>query len=197
MIENWLFVLAILAVLMIPGPANAMVASSAYQHGPLKTSLYIPAILVGYLYAINAWALLIHLFSPIWPGFRGVVHVLSLIWVGWMTFHFYQAQQLQQYNKGHPHLHPWKMFRITLKNPKAALLAAGILPTATWQSPVNFLLVFAAFIAVAVPVTFFWIYFGQALLANQLKRISNKLIYKITLLLLLLCLIPVWIKLWD
>jgi len=42
MIENWLFVFAIIAVLMIPGPANALVASSAYQQGTAKTSLYIP-----------------------------------------------------------------------------------------------------------------------------------------------------------
>lgn len=65
MIENWLFVFATIAVLMIPGPANALVASSAYQQGTAKTSLYIPVILVGYLYAINGWALLVHLFSPI------------------------------------------------------------------------------------------------------------------------------------
>ncbi|PWF33665.1 threonine transporter RhtB, partial [Yersinia pestis] len=52
MIENWLFVLGLIAVMMVPGPANALVASSAHQQGQAKTSLYLPAILLGYFYAI-------------------------------------------------------------------------------------------------------------------------------------------------
>ena len=43
MIESWLFVLAMIAVLMIPGPTNALLASSAHQQGIAKTSLLIPA----------------------------------------------------------------------------------------------------------------------------------------------------------
>ena len=53
MIESWLFVLAVIAVLMIPGPTNALLASSAHQKGLAKTSLFIPAELLGYFYAIN------------------------------------------------------------------------------------------------------------------------------------------------
>ena len=53
MIESWLFVLAMIAVLMIPGPTNALLASSAHQQGLKKTSLFIPAELFGYFYAIN------------------------------------------------------------------------------------------------------------------------------------------------
>ena len=98
---------------MIPGPANALVASSAYQQGTAKTSLYIPVILVGYLYAINGWALLVHLFSPIWPSFQELVHVLSAIGVGWMTFHLFKARQLEQYNQSHPQIRPWQMFKGT------------------------------------------------------------------------------------
>ena len=67
MIESWLFVLAMIAVLMIPGPTNALLASSAHQQGLAKTSLLVPAELFGYFYAINLWALLIHLSTPTWP----------------------------------------------------------------------------------------------------------------------------------
>ncbi len=48
MIESWLFVLAMIAVLMIPGPTNALLASSAHQQGLAKTSLLVPAELFGY-----------------------------------------------------------------------------------------------------------------------------------------------------
>ena len=42
MIESWLFVFAMIAVFLIPGPTNALLASSAHQQGVLKTSLLIP-----------------------------------------------------------------------------------------------------------------------------------------------------------
>lgn len=194
MIENWLFVFATIAVLMIPGPANALVASSAYQQGTAKTSLYIPVILVGYLYAINGWALLVHLFSPIWPSFQELVHVLSAIGVGWMTFHLFKARQLEQYNQSHPQIRPWQMFKGTLKNPKAALLATGILPLSTWESPSNFVLVFAIFTGIALLVALFWMIFGQAILAGESAKRKADLIYKGSALLLLLCLVPLLIN---
>ena len=182
---------------MIPGPANALVASAAYQQGKLKTSLYIPVILIGYLYAINGWALLIHLFSPIWPSFQELLHVLSAIGVGWMTFRLFKAQQLEQYNQTHPQIRPWQMFKGTLKNPKAALLAAGILPLSTWQSPSNFILVFAIFALVALLVALFWIVFGQAILAGESAKRKADLIYKGSALFLLLCLLPLLISSLD
>ncbi|MBQ1494215.1 MAG: threonine transporter RhtB, partial [Acinetobacter sp.] len=37
MIESWFFVLAMIAVLLIPGPTNALLASSTHQQGVLKT----------------------------------------------------------------------------------------------------------------------------------------------------------------
>lgn len=88
MIESWLFVLAMIAVLMIPGPTNALLASSAHQQGIAKTSLFIPAELLGYFYAINLWALLIHLCSPVWPNFIHIVHFLVLfMWFGWLSIY--------------------------------------------------------------------------------------------------------------
>ena len=86
MIESWLFVLAMIAVLMIPGPTNALLASSAHQQGIAKTSLLIPAEFFGYMYAISLWALFIHLSAPIWPYLIDILHVLSAGYVFWMSF---------------------------------------------------------------------------------------------------------------
>ena len=77
MIESWWFVLAMIAVLMIPGPTNALLASSAHQQGIAKTSMLIPAELFGYAYAISLWALLIHLSAPIWPYFIDILPFLA------------------------------------------------------------------------------------------------------------------------
>lgn len=190
MIENWLFILAIIAVLMIPGPGNALVASSAHQLGKARTSLLIPAILAGYLYAINAWALLIHLLSPTWPNFQACVHILSSIYVGWMTFRLYKIHQLEKHSKAHPSIRPWEMFFTTLKNPKAALIAAGILPSNTWDQPYNFILIFSIFSILVLPVFAFWMVYGQTLLSNQSGKIKADLLYKGSALFLLICLIP-------
>src|SRR5690606_24978483 len=95
-----------------------------------------------------------------------------------MTLHYYKAQQLERYSKHHPQIPLWQMFTVTLSNPKAALLAFGILPMETWHSPTNFVLVFAAFCLSTVPVGIFWMVFGQAILSSHSEKIKAGLIYK-------------------
>ena len=196
MIEHWLFVLGIIAVLMIPGPGNALVAGAAYQYGQAKASLLIPAILFGYLYAINAWALIIHLLSPIWPNFQMLLHLVSSVYVGWMTFRLCREEQLEKYYSKHQSLQPWQMFSGTLKNPKAAVFATAILPEATWAGPQQFILVFSIFALLLVPVAVFWMAFGQAILAGESRQIKTDLLYKGSVLFLLLCTIPLILHQW-
>ncbi|TCB74104.1 threonine transporter RhtB [Acinetobacter sp. ANC 3781] len=194
MIESWLFVLAMIAVLMIPGPTNALLASSAHQQGIAKTSLFIPAELLGYFYAINLWALLIHLCSPVWPNFIHIVHFFSALYVVWMAFHLWKASDLEKHNQRHPSIRPRQLFFSTFKNPKALLFATGILPIETWNNPTNFVLVFASFSLVLLPTVMFWMSFGSAILAGQSKQIKADLLYKGSAMLLLVCMLPVVIR---
>lgn len=194
MIESWLFVLAVIAVLMIPGPTNALLASSAHQQGIAKTSLFIPAKLLGYFYAINLWALLIHVCSPVWPNFIHIVHFFSALYVVWMAFHLWKASDLEKHNQRHPSIRPRQLFFSTFKNPKALLFATGVLPIETWNNPTNFVLVFAAFSLVLLPTAVFWMSFGRAILAGQSKQIKADLLYKGSAMLLLLGMLPVVIR---
>lgn len=194
MIESWLFVLAVIAVLMIPGPTNALLASSAHQQGLAKTSLFIPAKLLGYFYAINLWALLIHVCSPVWPNFIHIVHFFSALYVVWMAFHLWKASDLEKHNQRHPSIRPRQLFFSTFKNPKALLFATGVLPIETWNNPTNFVLVFAAFSLVLLPTAVFWMSFGRAILAGQSKQIKADLLYKGSAMLLLLGMLPVVIR---
>ncbi len=59
MIESWLFIFAVIAVLLVPGPTNALLASAAHHQGIFKTLLLVPMQLLGYVYAISIWALVI------------------------------------------------------------------------------------------------------------------------------------------
>ncbi|ENW79536.1 hypothetical protein F909_03149 [Acinetobacter sp. ANC 3929] len=134
MIESWFFVLAMLAVLLIPGPTNALLASATHQHGVAKTMTFIPIEWLGYLYGVSLWALFIHLFAPIWPAIGAILHTLSLLYVLWMAFHLWKGSHLQKLDQHHQHIRKRQLFISTLKNPKTVLLASGIFPSETWNS---------------------------------------------------------------
>ena len=191
MIESWLLVLAMMAVLMTPGPSNALLASSAHQQGMAKTIVLVPAELMGYFYAINIWALIIHLSAPVWPNLIHILHFLSIVYVLWLAFHLWKSAHLQQHNQKHPSIQPRELFLTSLKNPKAILFAAGIFPLETWNSPLNFVMVFAVFALVLLPVALFWMSFGRAILSGQNQKIKADLLYKGSALMLILCMFPV------
>ncbi|MEQ1111976.1 LysE family translocator [Acinetobacter johnsonii] len=194
MIESWLFVLAMIAVLMIPGPTNALLASSAHQQGLAKTSLLVPAELFGYFYAINLWALLIHLSTPTWPYLIDLLHALGAVYVFWLAFHLWKSSHLEKHNQRFTSIRPKQLFFSTLKNPKAVLFAAGIFPYEAWDNPTNFFLVFAVFSLVLLPTALFWMSFGRAILSGESKQIKADLLYKGSAMLLLVCMFPVILR---
>lgn len=194
MIESWLFVFAMIAVFLIPGPTNALLASSAHQQGIPKTSLLIPAELLGYIYAISLWSLFIHLTYPVWPHLITLLHVLSALYVFWIAFHLWKSTHLQSHHQKHPHIRPHQLFFSTLKNPKALLFAAGILPLEMWNSSLNAGLVFLVFSLILIPVALFWMVFGKAILVGNLKQIKADHLYKGSAMLLIICMLPVVIR---
>ncbi|GGH43982.1 threonine transporter RhtB [Acinetobacter courvalinii] len=195
MIESWFFVLAMLAVLLIPGPTNALLASATHQQGVPKTIKFIPIEWLGYMYGISLWALLIHLFDPIWPALGAILHTASLLYVLWMAFHLWKSSHLQKHDQHHPHIRKRQLFMSTLKNPKTVLLAAGIFPSETWNSIENALMVFAVFSLILLPVSIFWMIFGRALMAGSLIGIKADHLYKGSAVLLLICMLPMIFRL--
>ncbi|ENU32020.1 LysE family transporter [Acinetobacter sp. NIPH 1852] len=190
MIESWFFVLAMLAVLLIPGPTNAMLASATHQQGVPKTLAFIPIEWLGYIYGVSLWALFIHLFEPIWPALGVILHVGGLLYVLWMAFHLWKSSHLQKHSQHHQHIRKTQLFISTLKNPKTVLLAAGIFPLETWNSVQNAALVFTIFTLILIPVSIFWMVFGRALLAGSLAGIKADHLYKGSAMLLLICMLP-------
>ncbi|MFW1859434.1 threonine transporter RhtB [Acinetobacter defluvii] len=194
MIENWLFIAAMLAVLLIPGPTNALLASSAHHQGVIKTFALVPAQLFGYLYGISIWALLIHLTLPIWPLLIDILHIASMAYVLWLAFHLWKASHLQNHSQVHKTLSPSQLFISTLKNPKTILFAAGIFPIETWDSYLHYFIVIGIFILCLIPCALFWIYWGRTVLAGKLKGVSADRLYKGSALFLILCMLPVVVR---
>lgn len=191
MIENWFFILAVIAVLMIPGPTNALLASSAHQQGIAKTSWYLPMQLFGYLYAVNLWALFIHLAQPIWPYMPLILHIAAACSVLFWAFYLWKSKHLQQHSQRHQTIKPYQLFFATLKNPKALLFAAGIFPAATWEQPINTFWVFVVFALVLIPTSLYWMSFGRALLDPENSQKHADLLSKGSALLLMICVLPV------
>lgn len=194
MIENWLFIAAMLAVLLIPGPTNALLASSAHHQGVFKTFALVPAQLFGYVYGISIWALLIHLSLPIWPLLIDILHIASMAYVLWLAFHLWKASHLQNHSQLHKTLSPSQLFISTLKNPKTILFAAGIFPIETWDSYLHYFIVMGIFSLCLIPCALFWIYWGRTVLAGNLKGVSADRLYKGSALFLILCMLPVVVR---
>ena len=194
MIENWLFILAIIAVLLIPGPGNALFARSAHDQGILTTIRLMPAELLGYIYGMSLCALLIHLSMPIWPNLIHILHIASMFYVLWLAFHLWNTTQLQQYTQKQQYPKSRQIFISTLRNPKIVLLSAGVLPMQTWESAQDYATVMGIFALCLIPCTLFWIHFGRALFAAASSNISTEKLYKGSAMLLVLCMLPLLIR---
>lgn len=197
MIQSWFFVLAMMAVLMIPGPTNALLASSAHQQGIVKTSFFIPAELLGYIYAISLWSLFIHLCSPTWPHLMTLMHGFSIVYVLWLAVGLWKLSYLEKHNQKYTSIRPRQLFFATFKNPKALLFAVGIFPYETWETPINFMAVYLVFALVLVPTALFWMVFGRAILANGFKKIKADRFYRGSALVLILCMLPVVLRFFN
>jgi len=190
MIGSWFFIFAIVAVLLIPGPSNAFLANVAHHQGPLKSLKLIPIEILGYVYGISLWALIIHLSMPTWPMLLHILHFISALYVIWLAFHLWKSTHLEKQRQSYPDLKPRQLFLSILKNPKTILFAVGIFPAETWNSFENYAVVFGIFILCLIPSTLFWIYFGRALLAGEWYGLNANQLYKGSALLLVLCMLP-------
>lgn len=192
MIESWLFVFAIIMVLLIPDSSNAMLANSAHQQGILKTLKFIPIGILSYFYGISLWALIVHLGLPIWPVLLHILHVCSGLYVIWLASHLWKISQLEKHRLKYPELKSKHIFLTILKNPKTILFAIGIFPFETWDSFENYVWVLAVFCACLALCSLFWMYFGRDLLSGKIKGMSANHYYKGSALLLMFGMLPVF-----
>lgn len=197
MVEYGLTVLALFSILIIPGPTNALLASSARHVGIKKTIRLIPAQFVGYLYAIGLWSLFIHLTKDIWPALTSLLYIFSFAYVVWLGVNLWKMKQLEQHSQQHPNIKPKQLFYATFKNPKALLLTVAIFPDKTWDSFFDYGLSMALLAAILIPSALFWMYFGDRLLTGKVKGIKQEQLYKNSALLLLLCLFPLVARLFN
>lgn len=197
MVENWLFIFAIFAVLLIPGPTNALLASSAHHQGIFKTFSLIPIELLGYVYGISIWSLIMHLTMPVWPMLTSILHAISALYVLWLAFHLWKTVHLEQHSRKNTSLNSSQLFKSTLKNPKSLLFAAGIFPEWTWDSFENYGFVIGIFCLILIPCALAWIYFGRKVLTGDVKGMTADRLYKGSAMFLMISMLPVFVGFFD
>lgn len=192
---DFFLIITLITLFLIPGPSNALFAYTSYKKNIFYTLKYLPFEYFGYIYAISLCRLFVHIMQPYWTALITILHSLSLIYVLWLAFRLWKASDL------HRHLAPKKdlsssaMFYATLRNPKTVLLTVGILPAHTWASPENFIRMMLLLLLIMIPTALFWMFFGRALLSNNLMGLKAKRLYRFSAIVLILCTVPMILSL--
>lgn len=190
MVETWLFLFAICVVVLIPGPCNVQLAISAYQQGVLKSLFLIPAVLLGYVYGMALWALLIHISMPTWPHLIDILHTVSVAYVMWWGFHLWKMKDLKRFSQKNVSMTAATLFNTALKNPKSLLFAAGIFPSWVWDSFAYYGKAMLYFSLILICCSTAWICIGQRLLTGSLPMLTADRLYKGSASLLLFSMLP-------
>lgn len=193
-IENWLFLVLVVSILIVPGPSNALLASSGVQAGLWRTLLLIPVQLMGFWYGMGIWGLFLNFVDDIWPSLPLLLKIGSAAYMGWVAFKLWRTSSIILQKDKKP-ITVSRLFFITLINPKPLLLAVAVLPDWTWDSVHNYLLVMLAFACILLPVSSLWVLFGRAMAYNQLGWVTTQRLQRLSAVVLVAFAIPLIVKL--
>ena len=148
--------LAILALLLTPGPTNTLIALAAADRGWAQALRLIPAELAGYMLAVVplAWAGAA-LVARV-PGLAPFVSALAAAWVLVLAVRLWRLA-IPGADQG-PGVTAGQVFVTTLLNPKALVIGLVLLPSADPIGPR-----IAAFALLVVVVAMVWAAAGAAL----------------------------------
>ncbi|MDO4223592.1 MAG: LysE family transporter [Acinetobacter sp.] len=188
------FLMALVAVFLIPGPTNALLANTAYQKGIWSAVKHLPAQYLGYIYAIGLWGLCLHIAAPYWTAFSEILHFLSIVYILFLSFRLWKASDLHKHLTLNKQVSNAKIFYSCLKNPKAILFTAGIFPPQSWDNVEQYSYTMLLLGIVMIPCALFWMFFGRALLLHGFVGLKSQQLYKGSALLLIFCSIPVILR---
>lgn len=152
--------LAILVLLVTPGPTNTLLFLAGSERGWRKALRLIPAELAGYLATVLPLTLVGAALLHSYPAARPMIALLAGVWVAWL------AVQLWQQTRSTPtspaaQVTARMVFITTLLNPKALIFGLVLLP-----SPDRLPLHLAIFAAQVTLVAAAWAGFGATMTAG-------------------------------
>lgn len=159
--------LAILGLLITPGPTNTLMFVAGSERGAAKALRLIPAELAGYLTTVLPLTLAgAHLLNGL-PHARAAIALLAGLWVAVLAVRLWRLPDVAA---GTPSVGARTVFFTTLLNPKALIFGLVLLP-----APTGLALNLANFSAQVVLVACLWIT-GGALLAGRKDQPARQML---------------------
>jgi threonine/homoserine/homoserine lactone efflux protein len=161
----WLFFVCILAILLSPGPTNALLWTSGALRGVRASLPLLAAELGGYLLGIGAWRLLgaglLQTAPQLGTALKLVVSAY-LLYLAWALWRHPGEQSADPRTVG-----PRQLFTTTLLNPKGAVFAFGVFPH--FASAAAALPYAAVFVATVPAIGALWIGFGHSVRGSRVN----------------------------
>ncbi|WP_375450070.1 LysE family translocator [uncultured Devosia sp.] len=140
------FVLAVLALLAVPGPTNTLMAAAGASRGVLGSLPLLAGELGGYFIAITVWTEIVGAAAntqPLVPAVAKFVAAAFLLWSAWKLWR--AAGSADGVQRG---ITLGRVFATTLINPKGLVFAFAIFPTVGFVGRLSYLGVFAGLVVV-------------------------------------------------
>lgn len=177
--------LAILALLLTPGPTNSLMLLAGAERGLAGAARLVPAELAGYLVAVVPLTLVGQSVLAAYPGLRLAVALLAAAWVAALAVRLWRLPSVAEARS----VGARSLFVTTALNPKALIFGLVLLPSADRLGTS-----LAIFVALIVGVALVWAGLGAALrggTAEQpralfiLRRLASVLLVAMSVLLIL------------
>jgi threonine/homoserine/homoserine lactone efflux protein len=138
------FVLAVLALLAVPGPTNTLMAAAGASRGVVQSLPFLAGELGGYFIAITFWTEIVGAAAtsqPLVPVIAKFIACTFLLWSAWKLWSHAGRTDLKQ--RG---ITLSRMFATTLINPKGLVFAFAIFPQVGFVARLPYLGVFAVLV---------------------------------------------------
>ena len=153
--------LAVLALLLTPGPTNSLMLLAGAERGLAAALRLIPAELAGYLLTVVPLVLIGQRVLTAWPGLALAVALAAAVWVAVLAVRQWRLPALA----AQASVSVRALFVTTALNPKALIFGLVLLP-----SPDRLAGNLALFAASVVGVAALWAGLGAALRGNGLRQ---------------------------
>ena len=152
--------LAVLALLLTPGPTNSLMLLAGAERG-LAALRLIPAELAGYLLTVVPLTLVGASVLAAWPNLKVLVALAAAVWVAVLAVRLWRLPKVA----AQASVSARALFVTTALNPKALIFGLVLLP-----SPDRLAGNLALFAASVVGVAALWAGLGAALRGNGLRQ---------------------------
>jgi threonine/homoserine/homoserine lactone efflux protein len=157
------FVIAVLALLSVPGPTNTLLAASGAAVGFRRSLILLPMELGGYLISIAIWG---HVIGPLAAGssvFPAISKLLASAYLVWSAVRLWRNASAELTGAMNP-APPRQVFVTTLLNPKALIFALVIFPRGDLVAQLRYAALFSGMV---VCVACCWIGIGKLIMQSS------------------------------